>query len=550
MLNIEDRKVKVLVICGVLLIAAIGAFWMLSAKTLDSHECFVSVAAREMLKRNDWVMPTLNGSLRLQKTPLCYWLVAIAAKITGTIDEFTARLPRAVFFFLSAGMMLYFLRKWLPLRTAAVATCVWLTSMSYIRFAQNPRSDTVMSSFMLLCFFTFYAAINTQNRKEQIVYMLIFWVSMSLGNLAKGPAPLPLVLFPLFCYVAANKLWKFIPKLLPITGPVIMLAIILPWPLVIAQRVNWDLVLWKREFFDRFFGEYVPGHYPIFYYFLIMFKYIVPWVIFVPIALCAPFFKVWEEKQRLMKYLWMLFAAGFIFLTIDQGKRQHYILPYMPALAILIGITLDDMIFTRKAYTAIFSKNILKLHLTGLAVGAVGAVVYIAARYRSLAADTGIVAGIAIAMIIVIAIFFSKRKFGLGAIGIFGGIIIWYMVYYGMFWSYGDDNLYAREFAQTAARIVPPSDKLVFYKAASSRFVQYFGRPVHGKDNISELYELYKDGYWIGGFSIYSEELVKDGRFRVVYQRQVNVNKKEKEDAGGILCNKSATPVKNANTGN
>ena len=75
---------------------------------MDGHECFVSVAAREMLASGNWVEPMFNGKPRLQKTPLSYWLVASIASVTGKVDEFAARLPSAVFAFLSACTILYF----------------------------------------------------------------------------------------------------------------------------------------------------------------------------------------------------------------------------------------------------------------------------------------------------------------------------------------------------------------------------------------------------------------------------------------------------------
>ena len=60
--------------------AIVAAFWTLSDGALNNHECLVSVTAREMLETGDWVLPRFNGEVRLQKTPLCYWLVASVAK--------------------------------------------------------------------------------------------------------------------------------------------------------------------------------------------------------------------------------------------------------------------------------------------------------------------------------------------------------------------------------------------------------------------------------------------------------------------------------------
>ena len=44
--------------------------------------------------------------------------------------------------------------------------------------------------------------------------------------LAKGPAPLPLIVPALFFYFAVFRKWKLIPKLLPIAGVILFLLII------------------------------------------------------------------------------------------------------------------------------------------------------------------------------------------------------------------------------------------------------------------------------------------------------------------------------------
>jgi 4-amino-4-deoxy-L-arabinose transferase-like glycosyltransferase len=259
--NRNNAKItKGLIVCGVLLLSAVSASWTFSERTLDNHECFVSVTAREMLASGDWVWPTFNGQPRLGKTPLSYWLVAGLAKITGGVDELTARLPSVIFAVLSVVAILYFVNQWLSFRVAVLSASVWATSLGYIRYSRNARPEMALTFFILLCFLSFYSAITAKDRSKQVVYMLVFWVSFALGNLAKGPAPLPLVLIPLFFYIAIFRQWRKLFNWASAAGLIIFLAIVLPWPLAIAHKLNWDMVIWKREFVDRFFGEYARGN--------------------------------------------------------------------------------------------------------------------------------------------------------------------------------------------------------------------------------------------------------------------------------------------------
>jgi len=539
----NSRRTKTLLVCGVLLLSAATASWTLSEKTLDNHECFVSITAREMLQSGDWIVPTCNGQPRLQKTPLSYWLVAALAKITGEVDEFTARLPSAIFGVLSVVAILYFVSQWLSFRIAAVSSAVWATSLAYIRESHNAKPEMALTFFVTLCFLTFYSAVNEKNRRKQIVYMLIFWVSFGLGMLAKGPAPLPLVLVPLFFYIAIFRQWKSLPKLLPVIGTIIFLAIVLPWPLAIAHRVNWDLVVWKHNFVDRFFGSFASGHKPFYYYLPKMFQFIVPWVAFLPMALAAPFYRVWNKKQPAMQFLWLWFVVGLGFLTICGGKRQHYIMPLMPAMAILIGILLEDMAFTRKAYTAKYARDVLRNHIVVIVAGAIAGVIYIAKTNPQSTTGAIILGVITTALTAAVAVLFAIRRPAWGCGATFAGISILVMISYVSFINPLDYNKPSRKFSRKVGEIVPQSEKLIAYKSASTRFIHYFGRRVPKVETKSEVNKLYSKECWVVAFGRFLDELLDNEHFEIVYMQE-NAERHGQDVVGGALLHKSEAAIR------
>ena len=467
--NRFNRK-EYLVLCGLLLFGIINAFWMLPAITLEDHECFVSVTAREMVESGNWILPTMNGRPRINKTPMSYWIVAGLGKITGHINEFTTRLPSAVFAVLSALIVFCFVYKWLGFRIAAVSSAVWSTSLAYVRCSHIGRPDMAVAFFITLCLLSFYSVTNSKSRREQIFYALIFWVSFGLGNLAKGPEPVPLVLLPVIVYIIVNRKWSIIPKMLPIAGILIFLAILMPWPLIVAYKVNWNLIIWKKEFIDRFFGEYAPGNNPFYFYFLMMFKYIAPYFIFLPIALMAPFFKVWSEKRDVMKYLWLWFVVGIAFLTIDLGKRQHYILPLMPSMAILVGILLDDMVFCRKAFDSGFVSRLGKVHILSVIVSIIGGIVFTGFVRPEFLTGVIILCLFAAAMTGAIVLLFYRRKLKTALAFFFVFASLLFMVYVWFNTEYVDDSRPIREFVEQITLKVPKNENLIAYKAVSGYF--------------------------------------------------------------------------------
>ena len=549
--NLENKSIskknKILLSLCVLLLAALTASWGISGGAMENHECLVSITAREMLQSGEWVMPTCNGELRLEKTPLSYWLVAGLAKITGQVDEFTARLPSVIFAVLSVAAILYFVNQWLTFRIAIISALTWATSLGYIKYAHNARPEMALTFFVMLCFLTFYSAVNEKSRRNQIVYMLVFWVSFGLGMLTKGPAPLPLVLVPLFFYVAISRQWKVLAKLLPVIGLVIFLAIVLPWPLAVAHRVNWNLVIWKQHFFDRFFGKFASGNYPLHFYLPFMFSFIAPWFAFVPAALMSPFYRVWGEKRKTMLFLWLWFVANLIFLTISGGKRKHYILPAMPAVAILIGIMMEDMAFVRRAFKEKFAKNFLLYHMVFITVSAVGGMIYMAIAHPEFLLITLTLGLVGLAMVGAICVSFARRKAALACGVLFGGYCILTVCYISFSNPLGN-NIYTRDFALAILGKVPKTDNLVAYEYVSKRVVHYFGRPIPEIKDKSLVYQHYDRGDWVIATAGELEELEQDGRFRRVYYNK-NAEMRKRKNTRGALFHKSAPAVKDNGNG-
>ena len=531
----NTKRTKIFVICAVLLFSVVTGSWTLSERPLNNHECYVAITAREMLESGDWVMPTCNGKPRLEKTPLSYWLVAGLAKITGKVDEFSARLPSAIFGLLSVAAIIYFVNQWLSFRIAVLSAAVWATSLGYTRYSHNARPEMVLTFFIMLCFLTFYSAVSTKSRKRQVVYMLIFWISFGLANLAKGPAPLPLVLVPLFFYVAVFRRWKQIPKLLPIIGMVVFLAIVLPWPLAIASRMNWDLAVWKREFVDRFFGAYASGHKPFYYYLPKMFQFMLPWAAFVPFALAAPFYRVWSKKQPVMQFLWLWFVVDVAFLTISGGKRQHYIIPAIPAMAVLTAILLEDMAFCRKAYTHKAARNFLISHLCVLIIGFIALPIVIGQLKHEVLRAAFLSSAAGLIGILVVAALFRAQKARMACWALFVSIAVLIMLGYTGFINPLNYNQPSRQFTQSVSQIVPASDKLIAYKSASARFVHYFGRQVPKIQTKSEVYELYEKGGWVVAFGIYLDELLENGDFETVYEQEKAERHRQNIVGGALL---------------
>lgn len=509
---IKDDTAKKFVFLAIAAVSVFTSFWALSFSPIGNHEAYVGATARQMLNSGDWVVPVFNGVPRLNKTPLCYWLVAIAAKTAGGINDFIVRLPTATLAVISTMAIFYFVSEWLGISIAALSSLIWSTSLCFVRYTHTARPEMALAVFVTISMLSFYSAVNSESRKKQVFYMLVFWFSFSLSMLAKGPAPLPVMFPALFFYFMVFRKWKLIPKLLPVSGVILFLLIFLPWPVAILAKCPQGVEIWKDEFLGRATGDYAAGSKPFYYYLQIMFPYMVPFSAFIPLALGAPFYRVWEKKRQAMAYLWLWFVAGVVVMSLCGGKRQHYILPMMPAMAILAGIILDDMIFVQKAYSRKFSNIFLSAHLFIFSAGAVGVIIWL--LRSSYAVRFMLVYSIlaALAFLFATAILFILNKKVL-AIACFFATMCILIMFWPCFESMQEnENYITKDFARNIANCADGRDVIAYGRVEAS-FIYYFGRDVSVDSDIDRICNQYPGGVGVIAVDKNFEQLKNDSRF-------------------------------------
>jgi len=367
----------------ILLLGSLIFIWNLgNVGLVDETEPLFAEAARQMIVRNDWITPYFNEDTRFDKPPLVYWLMAIAYKIVG-VNEWGARLPSALSAIALMGMLFYILKRYSPtLRdrvtpwfAAALGTAIYALHPLTIVWGRTGVSDMLLTSCMsiaLLCFFYGYAnqdpVANTPEKKRFSLALptrayLLSYLFIVLAVLTKGPVGivLPGLIIGAFL-IYTGRFWEVWREMRPILGIGLILVLTLPWYL---------LVTWANgeKFIDSFFGYHnverftsvVNNHSaPWYFYFLVVAVGFVPWSTFLPLAIAHTQF--WKrsitrrqprsEQLGLFAVFW--FAGVFLFFTVAVTKLPSYVLPLMPAAAILVAL------LWQAAQTPDFSKRGLR----------------------------------------------------------------------------------------------------------------------------------------------------------------------------------------------
>ncbi|MEC4812131.1 MAG: glycosyltransferase family 39 protein [Scytonema sp. PMC 1069.18] len=368
--NIEKRQALAvtLSIIWLVLICGIAFFWHLgSIGLIDETEPLFAEASRQMFVTGDWITPFFNGETRFDKPALVYWLQAIAYSIVG-VNEWAVRLPSALaalgLISLSFYTIYWYLvkedylegvyrpnRRWL---TAALGSALMALSPQMIAWGRTGVSDMLLTGCIasaLLCFFLGYAQPSKSD--VQARWYIAFYILIAGAILTKGPVGivLPALIIAIFLLYLGN-FREVLREIHPFTGLLIIACLSIPW---------YVLVIWRNgmEYINSFFGYHnierftsvVNRHSaPWYFYFLVVLLGFAPYSVYLPLAIARLQFwrrHYWRTQPRsrqlgLFALVW--FASVFGFFTIAVTKLPSYVLPLMPAAAILVALLWSDVI--------------------------------------------------------------------------------------------------------------------------------------------------------------------------------------------------------------
>jgi 4-amino-4-deoxy-L-arabinose transferase-like glycosyltransferase len=358
----------------VVLICGIAFFWHLgSIGLIDETEPLFAEASRQMLVRHDWITPFFNDETRFDKPALIYWFQAIGYLIIG-VSEWAVRIPSALAATAVVGlsfytMQWYFLKKD-ELKRVMLPTRRWLIpSLAAAMIALSPEmivwgrtgvSDMLLTGCIasaLLCFFLGYANEDGKREKGEGFFpskwYLAFYVLIAGAILTKGPVGIvlpSLIIAAFLLYV--GKFIEVVREIRIIPGLLIIFGLSAPW---------YVLVIWRNgsNYINSFFGyhnierftEVVNGHQaPWFFYFIVVLLGFAPYSVYLPSAMLNLKFwqrENWISKTRIEQFslfalIWFVVIFGFFSIAVT--KLPSYVLPLMPAAAILVALLWDSVI--------------------------------------------------------------------------------------------------------------------------------------------------------------------------------------------------------------
>ncbi|MGH9502781.1 MAG: ArnT family glycosyltransferase [Terriglobales bacterium] len=320
--------------CGFLFFFGLAYFGLVGA-----DEPRYAQVAREMLARHDWISPTLGGQPWLEKPPLYYWQTMLAYGVFG-VSDWAARLSSAVDATLMVVAVYLFLRRFRPgfqLDGALMAA----SACGVIGFARAASTDMPLAATFTIAMLAWYAWYETANQR----YLALAYVFLGLAMLAKGPVAPFLAVVIVMIFAAAKGDYRLMARTFWVPGIALFCLIWLPWYVAVQLK--------NPEFFRVFILEHNLGRFgknlyhhtqPFWYYLPVVLLGLVPWTIFVSVALTETVRAWWSEKRNLfhlqdalLAFLAIWLVVPVAFFSVSASKLPGYILPALPAGTLLLA---------------------------------------------------------------------------------------------------------------------------------------------------------------------------------------------------------------------
>ena len=290
------------------------------------------VTAREMVYNGNWLVPTMNGAIRLEKPPLPTWLAATAEIISPDSIAAQRRMAATAAAFLVIMLYLIAFELTSDRKYAMTVTLLICTSYNIILMGRTATWDIYCHSFMLGAIFFLLKALKGGN--HSIWPFIISGLFTGLSFMSKGPVSLFSLLLPfIIAYVIIYKVslkgkW---PGILLLIG----IALIVGgwWYLYIYLENPGDLLKTVGKESQNWTNYNTR---PWYYYYGFPLEAGI-WVILCLTTLFAGYWRkrVSRPKEYTFALLWMVLIV--ITLSLLPEKKTRYLLPMLIPAALAMG---------------------------------------------------------------------------------------------------------------------------------------------------------------------------------------------------------------------
>jgi 4-amino-4-deoxy-L-arabinose transferase-like glycosyltransferase len=190
---------------------------------------------------------------------------------------------------------------------------------------------------------------------------------LAFGTLTKNPIGFAVPLLAIVTFILVTRDFQLIMETKPWWLLALFLLIVLPWFILVYLRIpNFSEIL-KQETLARYVDPESSPHYEPFYYYLLALRAFSPWVIFLPGMIISLVTKHKPQLSRMHLFLIIACVTTFGLFSSVGSKREYYLLPLYPLLAILVAKYWDEYTVMKKTTTQRWTWKAMDIPIVGFA---------------------------------------------------------------------------------------------------------------------------------------------------------------------------------------
>ena len=335
-MSIEDLvNSRLRAIAVVILVWAIIYLPALGSIAIKGEEGRRILPAVRMLETGNYIVPRVGSNPYYRKPPLVNWLVAASFKLFGVRNEWTARLPSALWVLAVALAFVTVARASLGPKGSIIAAMIWLTNIGII---EKGRLIEIEGLYVSLCGLAiiFWLSFFIQKKSPWLIWLPAS-VFLGLGLLAKGPTHLVFFYGVVIAVLAYWKDWRVLLHPAHFVALIVMIGIAAAWAIPFVHATTSQVVI------DKWSGQYAGRLKGIDFKFFSWIQnvprgliYFLPWLLLLPFA---RFSRLQEEnEQRLARALSWGTAIPFLAVNLVPGAVARYSMPAIIPASWLLGM--------------------------------------------------------------------------------------------------------------------------------------------------------------------------------------------------------------------
>jgi 4-amino-4-deoxy-L-arabinose transferase-like glycosyltransferase len=318
---------------------------------LDDADSVHAEAAREMVLRHDWVTLYINGIRYLEKAPLMYWTIASSFKIFG-VHDWSARLPLVLAVGALMAVTFIFGRRFFGDYGGFYAALAIATGPGIYIYTRFLIPEVLVALWLELGLLFFLAGYEEKNPSRWACWGLS--ATVALNVLTKGLIGIVFAGLIILAFLLIVGDLRYLKKMRLLSSSIVFLLIAAPWH-VLAAIANpaepggpqkgflWEYFV--NEHFLRYLNQRIPRDYdkvPLLIFWALTIVWLIPWSAFLLPALRQIPMRLRVLREKLdargrANLLMVIWAAAIMLFFSFSTRQEYYMLPSLPALALLIG---------------------------------------------------------------------------------------------------------------------------------------------------------------------------------------------------------------------